>query len=258
MGEAVVAPGTPDAVRHHDPKKDRQRGPARRFNLGLGGAGSRGDVVSRSPVDLMPNAPVSPSLVGDLACRYHLPSFHLPLLFRRCYGFLVLWRCELCQPVLSVWRASGAATCPCVQAHWPAQGIGNVPVPRRTVQSHPTITIMVLLFETLRCPARQLLEYFTGKGGPACNENFGPRSNFLPIFGAIFGRHAKTCQMGAAWRGDFSRLAVFASCDASSVSRQFRCGERAERRRVRVCKHIGRRRESATFRFLGGQCRSEG
>jgi len=33
MGETVVAPGTPDAVRHHDPRKDRQRGPARRFYL---------------------------------------------------------------------------------------------------------------------------------------------------------------------------------------------------------------------------------
>ena len=45
MGEAVVAPGTPDAVRHHDPRKDRQRGPARRVDLGLGRGGFKGDGV---------------------------------------------------------------------------------------------------------------------------------------------------------------------------------------------------------------------
>jgi len=39
MGETVVAPGTPDAVRHHDPRKDRQRGPARRVHLGPGRGG---------------------------------------------------------------------------------------------------------------------------------------------------------------------------------------------------------------------------
>jgi len=47
MGEAVVAPGTPDAVRHHDPRKDRQRGPARRLDLGEERGGFKGDAARR-------------------------------------------------------------------------------------------------------------------------------------------------------------------------------------------------------------------
>ena len=47
MGEAVVAPGTPDAVRHHDPREDRQRGPARRVDLGSEQGGFKGDGASR-------------------------------------------------------------------------------------------------------------------------------------------------------------------------------------------------------------------
>ena len=144
-----------------------------------------------------------------------------------------------------------------MQAHWPAQGMGPGPVPRRTVQSHPTVTTIMLLLSPQGHPARQLLEYFTRKGARACKKNFASKSNFGTI-GTRFGRHAKTCQVGAAWGGDSDRHLVFASCDASFASRHFRCGERAERRRVRVCKHIGQRRESAQVRFLGGQCRSEG
>ena len=44
-GEAVVAPGTPDAVRHHDPRKDRQRGPARGVYLGQGRSGFKSDAA---------------------------------------------------------------------------------------------------------------------------------------------------------------------------------------------------------------------
>ena len=47
MGDAVVAPGAPDAVRHHDPREDRQRGPARRLYLGAGRGGFKKDAASR-------------------------------------------------------------------------------------------------------------------------------------------------------------------------------------------------------------------
>jgi hypothetical protein len=47
MGETVVAPGTPDAVRHHDPREDRQRGPARGVYLGQGPGGFKGDAAAR-------------------------------------------------------------------------------------------------------------------------------------------------------------------------------------------------------------------
>jgi len=45
MGETVVAPGTPDAVRHHDPREDRQRGPARRVDLGSKWIRFKGDAA---------------------------------------------------------------------------------------------------------------------------------------------------------------------------------------------------------------------
>ena len=72
MGEAVVAPGTPDAVRHHDPREDRQRGPARRVDLGEGRGGFKADAANRGVV-LTPVA-VSPPASGRkgrfcCACR---------------------------------------------------------------------------------------------------------------------------------------------------------------------------------------------
>ena len=58
MGEAVVAPGTPDAVRHHDPREDRQRGPARRAYLGEGRGGFKSDAAGRG-ADRCPLGPAN-------------------------------------------------------------------------------------------------------------------------------------------------------------------------------------------------------
>jgi hypothetical protein len=89
-----------------------------------------------------------------------------------------LWRCSLCQPVIMVWRASGAATSQCVKAHWPGLEIGRVPVSRRTVQSHPPTKRP--LIKSVRLPARRLLEFITRKGRRACKTNFRRSGKQLP------------------------------------------------------------------------------
>jgi hypothetical protein len=179
--------------------------------------------------------------------------FSVPVSFWLCYLKLSLWRCSLCQPVGSVWRASGAAGSQCAKAQWPRLEIGRVPVSRRAVQSHPTTKRPLITSE--RHPARRLLENITRKGRPACKTNFPRICRFLSASRARFGWHAKTCQVGQAQRAEiYFGGSVFASCDVRSVSRQIRCGERAERLGVSVRKRSGPGWKSDACRFLGGQC----
>jgi len=88
MGEAVVAPGTPDAVRHHDPRKDRQRGPARRLDLGEERGGFKGDAARRGDDKKMMRGATS-ARRRPRARRMSRSLYQFPKSCRRCYTCLV-------------------------------------------------------------------------------------------------------------------------------------------------------------------------